>query len=114
MPWSTAWATKFVAVDSAIHDEPAGAHRRVATRLGAAQDASRQRAGVIAAVDDDLAVDHDRGDADGVAMRLVIRRAVGDPGGIEDGDVGPAALAQHAAVGETQRGGRGARRLVDG
>src|SRR5438105_11296805 len=94
-------------------DRASGPHARLPI-LCAAQKAARQRAGVIAGVDDDLAVDEDGRDADGIAMRIVVRCAISDPPRIEDGDVGPAALAQHAAVGETQRGGGGARRLVDG
>src|SRR5690349_22883802 len=45
---------------------------------GPAQEAPRQRAAVIAAVDDDLAVDDDRGNAERIAVRLVVRRAIGD------------------------------------
>src|SRR2546422_7167125 len=47
----------------------------------------------------------------GVAVRVVVGRAVGDPSGLEDGDVGPGALTQHAAVRETERRDRKSTRL---
>src|SRR5262245_11860249 len=76
-------------------------------RALAAQTAAGESAGVVAAVDDDLTVDDDRGDADRVAVGLVVGRLVSDPRGVEDGHVRPRAFAEHAAVFESERRGRG-------
>src|SRR5438445_610281 len=53
------------------------------------QDAAGKRAGVVAAVDDDVAVDEHGGHADRVLVRVVVGRAVSDSGRIEDRDVRP-------------------------
>src|SRR5439155_26718633 len=60
--------------------------------LRAAQHAPGQRAGVIAAVDDDVAVHDHRRHTDRTLVRRIVGRAVGDSLGIEDRDVGPGAL----------------------
>src|SRR5437899_859936 len=78
------------------------------------QDAPGKHASVVAAVHDHLAVDQHGGDADRVLVRVIVGRAVGDAGGIEDRDVRPGAFAQHTAVAEAEGRGRRARRLVDG
>src|SRR5262245_10277092 len=74
-------------------------------RALAAQAAARASAGVVAAVDDDLTVEDDRGAADRVAVGPVVRRLVADARGVEDGHVRPRAVAEHAAVFESERRG---------
>ena len=59
---------------------------------------SGTRAGVLAAVDDDDAVDEHVLDAAGVVMRVVDRRDLVETVEVEDDDVGCVARAQEAAV----------------
>ena len=53
---------------------------------------------MIPAVDHDLAVDHHGGDTDCVTMRVLVRRAIGDPGGIEHGYIRPRTRPQPSAI----------------
>jgi hypothetical protein len=53
---------------------------------------------VVAAVDHDLAVDDHGGDSGRVLMRLLVRRAVGEAGGIEHGRGRPGPGPQEANV----------------
>ncbi len=53
---------------------------------------------MVAAVDDDLAVDHDGGDADGVAVRVLVGRAIGDPGRVEHRHVRPGTRPEQATI----------------
>src|SRR5260370_8409864 len=78
---------------------------------GKAEDPPGERAGVVAAVDHDRAVHHDRRHARGVAVGLVVGCEVGDRRGIEHGDVRPRALTENAAIGETERARPAARHL---
>jgi hypothetical protein len=48
---------------------------------------------MVAAVDHDLAVDHHGGDADRVSMRVLVRRAIGDPSGLRSKDGPDPAMA---------------------
>lgn len=68
---------------------------------------------MIAAVDDELAVDDDGRDADRVPVRVRVRRAVGDPRRVEHGHVRPRAGPQPAAIREPEGPGGGARHLAD-
>ncbi len=72
-----------------------------------AQNAARQRAGLLAAlVDDNCAIDDHRRDTDRILMGRGIGRGVGDRRGIPDGDVRPIASTQETALREIQaRGG---------
>src|SRR5262245_60996582 len=69
---------------------PPGSRRR--------EHASRQAAGVLAVLDHEPSVDHHVLDADGIAMRIVEGRLVGDLPGVEHDQVGPRALADLAAI----------------
>src|SRR5438874_1183381 len=68
------------------------------SRRLAPDHAARKRARVIAAVDHDLAVDDHGGDSGRVLMRVLVRRAVADPGGIEHSHVRPRPGPQEAAI----------------
>ena len=80
--------------------------RRLSNRPG-------ERARVIAAVDHDLAVDDDGGDADRVAVRVGVRRAVGDQHRVEHGHVRPRPRPQQASIREAERPRGGAGHLGD-
>src|SRR5947209_310291 len=56
--------------------------------------------GVLALVEDEPAVDEDVRDPLAVLERLEVRRPVGDPVGVEEGDVGVLAGAEQAPVAE--------------
>lgn len=66
----------------------------------AAEDLSGGRAGELAVVVGDLAVDDTEVDACGELCGLGVGGVVEDGGGVEDGDVGEVAWAEDAAIGE--------------
>src|SRR5262245_52522640 len=80
---------------------------------GAIENAPRPglRHGVL--LEDDFAVDDDRADAGGVAVRLLERRGIGDASRIEHGEIGLEALFEHAAIGEAETLRRKRRHLLD-
>ena len=72
-----------------------------------ADPSTRRRAGVLAGVDDERAVDDDVLDAGREAARLVVRRVAPDRRRIEHDEVGQVAVADRAALAQPEpRGGR--------
>src|SRR5688572_33396561 len=81
---------------------------------GAAQRAPGVNGRAAAFVNFELPVDDDVGDAFWILVGLLEGGAVADARGVEDGDVGEGAFAQHAAVAEPDARGGPPRHLVDG
>lgn len=69
-----------------------------ASIAGPVNNLSGSRAGVMAIVDDDSAVDQDIIDAFGILLGVVVGRSIGNSIGIENDDVAPIAFAQLPAI----------------
>ena len=67
-----------------------------------AEAAAGEGAGVVAVVDDDLAVDDHIDDADGVVPGVTVPSVGLDRIGVEHDDVGPGAVPQYAPVGQSE------------
>src|SRR5437763_811773 len=80
----------------------------------AAQHLPWRGAGVLGVIDDNDAVNDDRGARPGrIAVRIGIGRLVTKIGRIEDGDIGPISLGEQAAVVQFQGARRAAGHLLD-